>query len=44
MREVFQQLRGHLSKFTLKEVLNKAEDFQLQEELAKEPPIEEEGD
>ncbi|MHC5138824.1 MAG: YhjD/YihY/BrkB family envelope integrity protein [Planctomycetota bacterium] len=44
MREVFQQLRGHLSKFTLKEVLNKAEDFQLQEELAKEPPVEEEGD
>ncbi|MHC4524213.1 MAG: YhjD/YihY/BrkB family envelope integrity protein [Planctomycetota bacterium] len=26
MLEVFEQMRGHLSKFTLKEVLNKAED------------------
>ena len=40
MREVFQQLREHLSKFTLKEVLNKAEDFELQEELKEELPLE----
>jgi membrane protein len=34
MLDVFQQMQAHLSKFTLKEVLNKAEDFELQEELA----------
>jgi membrane protein len=41
MLDVFRQLREHLSKFTLKEVLNKAEDFELQEELAQESPVDE---
>ncbi|MCD6174720.1 MAG: YihY family inner membrane protein, partial [Planctomycetes bacterium] len=33
MLEVFEQMRGHLSKFTLKEVLNIEEDFESQEEI-----------
>jgi len=33
MLDVFQQMRGHLSKFTLKEVLNKAEDFEIQKDM-----------
>lgn len=45
MREVFEQMRGHLSKYTLKEVLNRAEDFELQSEIMQnpedEPPSEE---
>ena len=36
MLEVFEQMRGHLSKFTLKEVLNKAEDFESAEDVLKE--------
>jgi membrane protein len=35
MLEVFRQMQGHLSKFTLKEVLNKAEDFESGENAAK---------
>lgn len=33
MYEVFEQMRGHLSRFTLKEVLNLHEDFDLQQEM-----------
>ena len=40
MLDVFRQMRGHLSKFTLKEVLNKAEDFELQAELLENSEIE----
>ena len=40
MLDVFQQMRAHLSKFTLKEVLNKAEDFELQAELLENSEIE----
>ncbi|MHC4951897.1 MAG: YhjD/YihY/BrkB family envelope integrity protein [Planctomycetota bacterium] len=36
MLEVFEQMRGHLSRFTLKEVLNKAEDFESAEDVLKE--------
>ncbi|MHC4257167.1 MAG: YhjD/YihY/BrkB family envelope integrity protein [Planctomycetota bacterium] len=35
MLDVFQQMQGHLSKFTLKEVLNKAEDFESDEDVVK---------
>ncbi|MHC5001156.1 MAG: YhjD/YihY/BrkB family envelope integrity protein [Planctomycetota bacterium] len=41
MLDVFRQLREHLSKFTLKEVLNKAEDFELQQDLVSDPKIDE---
>jgi len=44
MLEVFQQMRGHLSKFTLKEVLNKAEDFELQAELVQDSQIDEDDE
>ncbi|MHC4962430.1 MAG: hypothetical protein ACYTGA_09955, partial [Planctomycetota bacterium] len=43
MLDVFQQMQGHLSKFTLKEVLNKAEDFELQEELVPDSETEVDG-
>ncbi|MFZ9010826.1 MAG: YhjD/YihY/BrkB family envelope integrity protein [Anaerohalosphaeraceae bacterium] len=43
MLDVFQQMQGHLSKFTLKEVLNKAEDFELQEELVTDSETEDDG-
>ena len=41
MVDVFRQMRGHLSKFTLKEVLNKAEDFELQPETVEDSQISE---
>jgi len=42
MLDVFRQMRGHLSKFTLKEVLNSEEDFQSQEDIAQDAEIDSE--
>ena len=39
--DVFRQVREHLSKFTLKEVLNKAEDFESLQKIMHEPEIDE---
>ena len=38
MRAVFDELNKHLSRYTLKQVLNKDEDFDFQSELLPESP------
>ena len=42
MRQVFDDMQRHLSQYTLKQVLNKDEDFELQKEAAQES-LEEQG-